>query len=140
MFKAIIISREAIEYILQTIPKDLEGEMGEIGRGLAKAIDQLNRLKAKLEKERHDWSVKALDKCPCGDCDDETAENELRMENCLRDATMEEIKSPEVVYDKTAGVDKTNQYVATQPPSAKSNTEESLLNTLTTETPTSCVA
>ena len=130
--KAIIISHESLSYILQTIPEDATGEYGAIGAEIRKTLKMLTNLRTKLDKERHDWSTKALgeDKCPCGDCDEETAENELRMEKCLRDATLEDINTPEVA----------NQCEAVQPPSAKSSIEETPLNTLTTETPVSCDA
>jgi len=143
MRKALIIALEALAYILNTIPEDATDELGETYKILMEAMKRIVKLRETMEKERHAWYKRALgdEKCPCGDCVEEDEENdEEAKDDAIRQAVKLEIGEPEVVYDKSKEIDFFTPCVEVQPPSAKSDTAETPLNTLTTETPTSCVA
>jgi hypothetical protein len=143
MRKALIIALEALAYILNTIPEDATDELGETNKILMNAMERIVKLRDTMEKERHAWYKRALgdEKCPCGDCVEEDEENdEEAKDDAIRQAVKLEIGEPEVVYDKSKEIDYFTPCVEVQPLSAKSNTAETPLNTLTTETPVSCDA
>lgn len=98
--------------------------MVEMRKAFAETTKYLEVLAKEMEKERHEWSVKAMGeaKCPCEKCDIEEAEDQKLMDKCVREAVRAEI----------------SQCVEVQLPSVKSDTEEIPLSTSATETQVSC--
>jgi hypothetical protein len=126
MRKALIIAMESLEFILRAIPADADGKLAEMRTSFVETTKHLEFFKSEMEKERHEWSVKAMgeEKCPCEHCDADEAEDVKLMDKCLREAVLDDF----------------NQCVEVQLPVVKSDTAETPLNTSATETQASCVA
>jgi hypothetical protein len=76
MEKACIVANEAILFLIRSIPKDAEGDKGEMRASLCEAQDWIHTLYAELKEARakamETLGVKRADSpCPCGDCEEE---------------------------------------------------------------------